>query len=94
MRTDVTAPKVRMSGLMPRQIITPLLLVAALIYWPCMVSAQLTGAESISLMQPDGPFRVGHVMMDWTDNSRREPATSDPSDLRQVPIPDLVPGSR
>lgn len=86
MRTDVTAPKVRMSGPMPRQIITYFLFVAALIYWPCMVSAQLAGAESISLMQPDGRFRVGHVMMDWTDNSRREPATSDPSDLRQVPI--------
>ncbi|MCH8981611.1 hypothetical protein IH922_06295, partial [candidate division KSB1 bacterium] len=37
-------------------------------------------------MQADGPFRVGHVMIDWTDNSRREPVTSDPSDLRQVPI--------
>ena len=59
MRTDVTAPKVRMSSLMPRQIITPLLFVAALIYWPCMVSAQLAGAESISLMQADGPVPGG-----------------------------------
>lgn len=44
------------------------------------------GADSISLIQPDGPFRVGHVLLNWTDNSREEPATSDPSDLRQVPV--------
>lgn len=37
-------------------------------------------------MQPDGPFRVGTVMMEWTDKSRKEPATSDLSDLRQVPV--------
>lgn len=71
---------------MPRQIITYLLFVAVFTSQTCVVSAQGAVAESVRLMQPDGPFRVGHVMMDWTDGSRREPATSDPSDLRQIPI--------
>ena len=42
--------------------------------------------ESNSLMKPSGPFKVGHIVMELIDNNRREPATSDPSDLRNVPI--------
>ena len=42
--------------------------------------------ENNSLMKPIGPFNVGCIVMDLIDKSRREPATSEPSDLRHVPI--------
>ena len=71
---------------MPRQILMYLLFHAVLIYWPDMVSAQVAVTKSVSLMQTDGPFSVGTVMMEWTDNSRREPGTADLSDMRQIPV--------
>ena len=50
------------------------------------IVAQEAGMDTASIISLDGPFRVGHIMMDWTDKSRREPATPEPSDHRQVPI--------
>ena len=42
--------------------------------------------ESPSLLIPQGPYEVGHLLLDLVDQNRKEPATEAPLDLRQVPI--------
>ena len=69
---------------MSGRIITFFLYTIACSIWHISLHAQET--EPIYLMQPKGPFQVGHVMLDWTDPTRKEPATADPNDLRQVPV--------
>jgi hypothetical protein len=49
-----------------------------------VVSAQVSEKKSIELLPPSGQFPVGHILFDWVDSTRREPATSEPSDFRQV----------
>jgi len=36
------------------------------------------------LLTSSGQFAVGHTLFDWIDKTRKEPATSDPSDFRQI----------
>lgn len=49
-----------------------------------VVNAQVSAKNSIELLSPGGPFPVGHILFDWVDSTRGEPATSEPSDFRQV----------
>jgi len=50
------------------------------------VNAQDSGGKGIELLRQSGSFAVGHVVLDWIDSSRREPATSDSKDRRQLPV--------
>jgi hypothetical protein len=36
-------------------------------------------------MKPTGPYRVGQILLDWTDTSRPEPGTPEIADNRQIP---------
>lgn len=49
-----------------------------------VVNAQVSEDKSIKLLSPSGQFPVGHILFDWVDSTRREPATPEPSDFRQV----------
>lgn len=49
-----------------------------------VVNAQVSAKDSIKLLSPGGQFPVGHILFDWVDPTRGEPATSEPSDFRQV----------
>ena len=49
-----------------------------------VVGAQVSEKKSSRLLSPGGPFPVGHILFDWVDPSRAEPATSEPGDFRQV----------
>ncbi len=72
---------------MPVRTIISFILVVALQQWVQPgIMAQEAGLDTASIISFDGPFRVGSLMMDWTDHSRREPATPEPSDHRQVPV--------
>jgi hypothetical protein len=55
------------------------------------VSAHVTFSQDsakrdVALLKPGGSFLVGHLMLDWVDSSRREPATVEPNDRRQIPV--------
>jgi len=50
------------------------------------MNAQTTTDENFRLMELKGSYKVGHQMLDWTDKSRKEPATKDSSDFRIIPV--------
>lgn len=49
-----------------------------------VAGAQVSEKKSIGLVSPGGQFPVGHILFDWVDTARAEPATSEPEDFRQV----------
>jgi pimeloyl-ACP methyl ester carboxylesterase len=49
-----------------------------------VVSAQVSEKKSSKLLSSSGQFPVGHILFDWVDSTRSEPATSEPTDFRQV----------
>lgn len=48
--------------------------------------AQELTKETPSIIAAEGAYEVGHMLLDLVDENRKEPATDDPLDLRQVPI--------
>ncbi len=53
-----------------------------------------TEGAPVELLKPTGPHRVGQVLLDWTDTERREPATTDAKDMRQVPVQIWYPAAK
>jgi hypothetical protein len=49
-----------------------------------VAGAQVSEKKSLRLLSPGGEFPVGHVLFDWVDATRKEPATSEPEDFRRV----------
>jgi pimeloyl-ACP methyl ester carboxylesterase len=49
-----------------------------------VANAQASEKKSIRLLPPGGQFPVGHILFDWVDSTRTEPATCEPEDFRQV----------
>ncbi len=51
-----------------------------------IIHAQNSSQEIPSLLIPEGPYSVGHILMDFEDSNRNEPATIDSTDLRKIPV--------
>jgi hypothetical protein len=49
-----------------------------------VANAQVSEKKGVGLLSPGGPFPVGRILFDWVDPTRKEPATSEPEDFRQV----------
>ena len=79
---------------MSGQVITFLLLTSVGSFLPDAPEGKEAETGTVHLMQPSGPFQVGHIMLDWTDSTRKEPATEEPSDFRQVPVQIWYPAGK
>jgi len=51
-----------------------------------LLLAQHPDPEFPRIAEPTGSFRVGHTLIDWVDESRREPGSEDEDDHRQLPV--------
>ena len=63
-------------------------LVAGWILAICFWGSEAHGwqSEPFRLIEPTGPHAVGAVALDWVDRSRKELATEDPEDHRQIVV--------
>ncbi len=50
------------------------------------IEAQEKNTDNIKIMESYGSFGVGHVFLDLIDIDRKEMATKNPNDLREIPI--------
>lgn len=62
--------------------VLPVAITLALLIGTILVNGQVM--EKNRLLSSSGQFPVGHILFDWTDTKRKEPATPEPTDFRQV----------
>ncbi len=51
-----------------------------------LTTGQTSPGDPVALQELTGPYPVGQALLDWTDTTREEPGTDDPSDVRQIPV--------
>lgn len=57
-------------------------IILVLLIGTTLVNGQVS--ENNRLLSSSGQFPIGHTLFDWTDKTRKESATSEPNDFREV----------